>query len=81
MTGYILSHVAKIRKKGNKSKKSCLEVSDRSKNPLSAQRMLVLLCFNNRLPNQLLLSSEIGQLLSGLAKISEIFCKFSEILM
>ena len=36
-----------------------LEVSDRSKNLLSVQRVFEILCDINRLPIQLLLSSEI----------------------
>ena len=48
------------RNKRSKRKKICLEVLDRSKNMLSVQHGFELLCGNNRLPIQLLLSSEIG---------------------
>ena len=60
MTGHTLWFVAKIRKNPNTRKKSCLEVSDRPKNLLSVQHVHEILCPNNRLPNQLPLSSEIG---------------------
>ena len=60
MTGHILWFVAKIQKKTNTSRKSCLEVSDRPKNLLNVQHVDEILCPNNRLPNQLHLSSEIG---------------------
>ena len=55
-------------KKRSKSKKTCLEVPDRSKNLLSVQYRYKILCDNNRLSNQLLLSSEIGPFEVGLAK-------------
>ena len=47
-------------KKKSRVEKSCLQASDRSKNMLSVQHGFELLCGNNRLPNQLLLSSEIA---------------------
>ena len=46
-------------------------VSYGSKKLLSVEDCLEILYHNNRFPNQLLLSSKIGQLLSGFAKISE----------
>ena len=45
-----------------------LEVSDRAKNLLSVQNTFEILCDNNRLSNQLLLSSEIGSFEVGHAK-------------
>ena len=50
----------KCEKKKYKVEKSCFAVSDRSKNLLSVQHTFEILCDNNRLPTQLLLSSEIG---------------------
>ena len=47
-------------KKRYSLEESCLQASDRSKNMLSVQHGFELLCGNNRLPNQFLLSSEIG---------------------
>ena len=51
--------VWKIQKKRSKVEKSYLDISDRSKNLLSVQNGFEIVCDNNRLPNQLLLSSEI----------------------
>ena len=50
----------KKEKKTRRVEKTYLEVSDRPHSLLSVQHMLEILCDNNRLPNQLLLSSEIG---------------------
>ena len=49
----------KNKNKPYKPKKSRLEVSDRPKNLLSVPHMFEILCDNNRLSIQLLLSSEI----------------------
>ena len=47
-------------KKRNNVAKTYPEVSDRAKNLHSVQHRSQILCDNNRLPNQLLLSSEIA---------------------
>ena len=60
--------VAKKQKKRYKAEKSCLEVSNRSKNLLSVQYTFEILCDNNRLPIQLHLSSEIGSFEVDLTK-------------
>ena len=59
------SPVSKIQNKRNKNEKTYLEVSNRSKNLLSVQNRSEILCDNNRLSNQLLLSSEIGPFEGG----------------
>ena len=46
--------------KKHRVEKTYLEVSNRPENLLSVQHMVEILCDNKHLPNQLLLSSEIG---------------------
>ena len=52
----------KYKKKPSRLEKTCLEAFYGSKNMLSVEECLEILCDNNRLPTQLLLSSEIGEL-------------------
>ena len=71
----------KNQKKSHGVEKSCLPASDRSKNMLSVQHVLEILCDNNRLPNQFLLSSEIGAFEVVTIKFDENPMKSNEIHM
>ena len=73
-------YVWKTRKKRRSLEKTYLEVSDRPKNILSVKHMFEILCDNNRLPNQLLLSNEIGPFEGDLTKNSQNSTKSIEIL-
>ena len=75
------SPVSKIQNKRNKTEKTYLEVSNRSKNLLSVQHTSEILCDNNRLSIQLLLSSEIGPFEVVTIKFDEIPMKSNEIHM